>query len=57
MAWLALGGLFYTVGAVIYALKRPNPSHHVGFHELWHLFVLAGSLAHFLMMLFYVLPG
>lgn len=57
LAWLALGGLFYTVGAVIYALKRPNLSRHVGFHELWHLFVLAGSLAHFLMMRFYVLPG
>lgn len=57
LAWLLLGGAFYTVGAVIYALKRPNPLAGVfGYHELWHLFVLAGSISHFVMMLKYVLP-
>lgn len=57
MLWLALGGAFYSVGAVIYALKRPDFFPGVfGYHELWHLFVLAGSACHFVMMLLYVLP-
>ena len=55
--WLALGGLFYTVGAVIYGLKKPLLFPGVfSYHELWHLFVLAGSACHFIMMLRYVLP-
>lgn len=55
--WLALGGLFYTVGAVIYGLKRPVLLPGIlGYHELWHLFVLAGSACHFIMMLRYVVP-
>lgn len=55
--WLALGGLFYTVGAVIYGLKKPMMFPGVfSYHELWHLFVLAGSACHFVMMLLYVLP-
>ena len=57
LVWLGLGGLFYTVGAVVYGLKKPNFSKHFGFHELWHLFVLAGSACHFVMMLGYVLPA
>ena len=48
LAWLFGGGLFYTVGAVIYAVKRPDPfPPHFGFHEIWHLFVLAGTTCHF----------
>lgn len=55
--WMALGGVFYSVGAVIYALKKPDLFPNVfGYHELWHLFVLAGSMCHFVMMLGYVLP-
>ena len=46
--WFGLGGLFYTVGAVIYAVKKPDPVPGVfGFHEIFHLFVMAGSAAHF----------
>jgi hemolysin III len=56
LAWMGLGGLCYTVGAVVYALKRPNFTASFGFHELWHVFVLAGSACHFVMMLGYVLP-
>jgi hemolysin III len=42
------GGLTYTAGAVIYALKRPNFfGGRVGFHEIWHLFVIAGSAFHY----------
>jgi hemolysin III len=48
LIWLALGGLFYSGGAVIYALKRPNPwPNNFGFHGIWHLFVLSGSFCHF----------
>lgn len=55
--WLVLGGLFYSVGAVVYGLKKPDWLPGVfGYHELWHLFVLAGSVCHFMMMLLYVLP-
>lgn len=56
IAWLLIGGVFYTIGAVIYALKRPNPiPGRFGFHEIFHLFVLAGSASHFWLMYRYIL--
>ncbi len=56
--WLAAGGLFYTVGAIIYALRWPDFRPGIfGYHELWHFFVLAGSICHFMMMFLHVLPG
>ena len=51
---LAAGGVCYTVGGVIYGLKRPNLSSAFGHHELFHLFVLAGSLCHYSMVLCYL---
>jgi hemolysin III len=58
IALLLLGGIFYTVGAAIYARKKPNISKAVGFHELFHFFVLAGTLAHFYCIYRYIaLPG
>jgi hemolysin III len=55
IAWILGGGLVYSAGALIYALKRPNLVPGVfGFHELWHLFVLAGSACHFWAMLRYI---
>jgi hemolysin III len=55
--WLAAGGLVYTVGAVVYATKRPDPMPgRFGYHELWHLFVLAGSTCHFWALARYVAP-
>jgi len=46
--WIITGGLSYTLGAVIYALRQPNPvPGWFGFHEIWHLFVMAGSFSHF----------
>ncbi len=48
IALVLAGGITYTVGAVVYALKRPDPFPHVfGFHEIWHLFVLGGSVLHY----------
>lgn len=56
-AYLLIGGLFYSVGAVIYGLKRPNiTTEHFGFHEIFHIFVMLGSLFHFFLMYFYILP-
>ena len=50
---MGMGGLAYTVGTVIYATGRPKlwPG-KFGSHELWHVFVLAGSACHYLLMLF-----
>src|SRR5918995_6472654 len=57
IAWILGGGLVYSVGALIYGLKWPNPAPRVfGFHELWHLFVMAGSACHFWAMLQYIAP-
>ncbi len=53
--WLVSGGLLYTLGAVIYAIKRPDPWPSVfGFHEIFHIFVLAGSFSHFIVMYNYI---
>ena len=52
---VALGGVCYSVGAVFYAVKKPNISLEWTFHELFHLLILAGSLFHYLAVYFYVL--
>jgi hemolysin III len=52
---LVAGGVMYTVGGVIYALKKPNFSKSFGFHELFHIFVILGSFCHFLCVLLYLL--
>lgn len=55
--WLLAGGIIYTIGGVIYALKLPlfNARHkNFGSHEIFHLFVMGGSLCHFIFMYFYV---
>jgi len=54
--WLVVGGVIYTLGGVIYA-RKPKwlESKWLGFHEIFHLFILAGSLAHFISVYFYVL--
>lgn len=49
--FLLLGGVLYTVGGILYALKRPgrnNPK--FGCHEIFHVFIILGSMAHFLLM-------
>jgi len=55
---LLVGGLIYSAGFVIYYLERPDPWPNVfGHHEIWHLFVLGGSLCHYLFMLLFVAPA
>ena len=52
-AWLLAGGIIYTIGGIIYALKLPifnNRHKYFGSHEIFHLFVMAGSFCHFILM-------
>lgn len=56
--WLLLGGIIYTIGGVIYALKLPifNAKHkNFGTHEIFHIFVMLGSFCHYIFMYAYVL--
>ncbi|MBI5284069.1 MAG: hemolysin III family protein [Chloroflexi bacterium] len=55
LAMLVAGGALYTIGGVIYARRRPDPSPRwFGFHEVFHAFVIAGSAAHFALISIYV---
>lgn len=56
--WLLAGGIIYTVGGIIYALKLPvfnNRHKYFGSHEIFHLFVMGGSFCHFIVMYAFVL--
>ena len=55
LIWLFIGGIFYSVGVVFYALdRRKSPLKGFGFHEIWHILVMAGSFSHFWVMYKYV---
>ena len=57
--WLLAGGIIYTVGGVIYALKLPifnNRHKNFGSNEIFHLFVMGGSACHFVVMYAFLLP-
>ena len=57
VALVALGGLFYTVGAVVYALQRPDPVPKVfGYHEVFHTLVVVAAAAHFAVVAFFAMP-
>ena len=51
LMWLLSGGIFYTVGALLYSIKKLNYNHFI-----FHIFVLLGSFSHFMAVFFYVLP-
>jgi len=51
LAWLLSGGLLYTIGVIFFASRRLRFN-----HAIWHLFVLAGSICHYMAVVFYVLP-
>ena len=56
--WLLAGGIIYTIGGIIYALKLPifNSRHkNFGTHEIFHLFVMGGSICHFIVMYVFIL--
>ena len=55
---VVVGGLLYTAGAVVYATQRPDPNPRVfGYHEVFHLFVIAAAAAHFAAVAFFALPA
>jgi hemolysin III len=51
LLWLLAGGIFYTVGAILYSIKNMKYN-----HAIFHIFVLLGSFSHFIAIFFYVLP-
>jgi hemolysin III len=57
LVWLSLGGVIFTLGAIVYITKTLDFVPGVfGFHESWHIFVILGCLCHFILILFYVAP-
>ena len=57
MVWLVAGGLLYTVGGVLYAVKWPGRNNpRFGCHEIFHVFILLGSLCHFFLMYLIIAP-
>lgn len=56
-AWLLAGGIIYTIGGIVYALKMPifdSQHKNFGLHEIFHLFVMGGSVCHFVLMYYFV---
>lgn len=51
LVWLVAGGMSYTIGAIIYSIKKISFN-----HSIFHIFVLAGSICHFIAIYYYVLP-
>jgi len=55
---MALGGALYSVGAAVYAFRRPNPAPEVfGYHEVFHALVIAAALTHYAVVAVYVFPA
>lgn len=55
IALLVLGGVLFTLGAVIYVMKKPDPWPGVfGFHEIWHIFIIFACLAHYILIAAFV---
>jgi hemolysin III len=57
-ALVAVGGVLYTLGALVYALQRPNPAPSVfGYHEVFHALVILAAALQYAVIAFYVIPG
>ena len=52
---IACGGIAYSIGAFIYIFKKPNLTKDFGFHELFHIFVIMGSVFHYLAIVIFIL--
>ncbi|MDX9851354.1 MAG: hemolysin III family protein [Anaerolineaceae bacterium] len=53
--WMVIGGLFYSIGAIIYITKRLDfAPGKFGFHEVWHIFVILGAFSHFYLILRFI---
>lgn len=58
LSLLALGGVMYTGGGVVFSMQKPNPlPGRFGFHEIWHISVMLGAALHWAMVFFYVWPA
>jgi hemolysin III len=58
LIWLVLGGLSFTLGAVVYISKKPDFYPEVlGFHEVWHIFVIIGCACHFIVIAYFIAPS
>jgi hemolysin III len=56
MVWLVAGGVLYSIGGMLYALKWPGRNNpRFGCHEIFHVFILLGSVCHFLNMYLVIL--
>lgn len=56
LSWLVVGGIFYTIGGIIYGLKIPKKNFGPwGFHEIFHVFIMLGSACHYWFVLHYLL--
>ncbi len=53
--FLVTGGIFYTIGGVIYGFKKPDPiPEHFGFHEIFHIFIILGTISHYISIYKYI---
>lgn len=52
LSLIILSGIFYIIGAFIYMIKKPNYSKNIGFHEIFHIFVLFGSAFHYFAVIY-----
>lgn len=56
LLWLLAGGIFYTIGGILYGLKWPHfKNKYFGFHELFHIIIMLGTLCHFIFIFCYLL--
>lgn len=51
---IAIGGISYSIGAIIYMIKKPNFTERFGFHELFHIFIMIGTFFHFIAIALYI---
>lgn len=57
MFLIAAGGIVYTAGSLVFSFEKPNPvPGKFGFHEIWHIFVMTGSLLHYMAVYLFILP-
>lgn len=57
IVWLILGGILFSIGAVVYVTRTPDWYPGVfGFHEVWHIFVILGCLCHYILIAVFVAP-